>query len=134
MKQWIRLVIDVDYSPRDPGINNWFCERTEYDKSDLHPDMPLRYKDPGGLFGAIRLLEVSDEGVVLEYRSRKYGLKLDSPYGKFDEDGRDYTVFELSIFLVVEGDEDETEDAEESEEESEEEEFDEDDGRWDAYV
>lgn len=101
MQQWIRLVIDVDYRPSDPGINNWFCEQARYEKSDLAAGMPLRYKDPSDLFGGIRLLEVSDEGVVLAYGDHKYGLNLRSPYGRLDVAGRDYTEFELNVFLVL---------------------------------
>lgn len=131
MEQWTHLVIDVDYSPRDPGTDNWFCERTVYAKSDLQADMPLRFKDPSELFGAIRLLEVSDEGVVLEYRDGKYGLNLEYPCGLLDEDGRNYTVFELNIYLVpADGDEEDEEDVEDVEDGEPEE----DDGRWDAYV
>ncbi|MBR6347216.1 MAG: hypothetical protein IKR69_07495 [Bacteroidales bacterium] len=37
MKCWSQLIIDVDYSPADPGINNWFCESTEYSKAELEP-------------------------------------------------------------------------------------------------
>lgn len=99
MRQWTRLVIDVDYHPCDPGMNNWFCERTAYAKSDLKVGMPLRYKDPGELFGGIRLLELTDEGVVLAYGDHQYGLSLDYPYGPLDQAGRDYTEFELNVYL-----------------------------------
>ena len=141
MRQWTAFVIDVDYSPRDPGTDNWFCERTRYEKSDLKPGMPLRYKDPGGLFDRIKLLDVSDKGVLLEYRDGKYELNMKYPYGRLDEGGRDYTDFELNIYLVPE--EVDGEDAEDAEELEELEEMDEDmldedllddDGRWDAYV
>ena len=130
MRQWTRLVIDVDYHPCDPGMNNWFCERTAYAKSDLKVGMPLRYKDPGELFGGIRLLELTDEGVVLAYGDHKYGLSLDCPYGPFDQAGRDYTEFELNVHLEGQLDED----VEEIEQDCLPDEPEDDDGRWDAYV
>ncbi|MCR5840519.1 MAG: hypothetical protein K6G86_00405 [Bacteroidales bacterium] len=130
MEQWTHLVIDVDYSPRDPGTDNWFCERTVYAKSDLQAGMPLRYKDPGELFGGIRLLELTDEGVVLAYGDHQYGLSLDYPYGPLDQAGRDYTEFELNVYLEGQPDED----VEEIEQDCLPDEPEDDDGRWDAYV
>ena len=137
MRQWTAFVIDVDYSPRDPGTNNWFCERTRYEKSDLKPGMLLRYKDPGGLFDRMKLLEVSDEGVVLEYRDRKIGLNMKYPYGPLDQAGRDYTDFELNIYLVpeeVDGEDLEELDEDLEDEDDLDEDMEDDDGRWDAYV
>lgn len=133
LKQWIQLVIDVDYHPCDPGSTRWYRERTVYEKSDLQAGMPLRYRDPGDLFGAIRLLDVSEDGVVLEYDGEKYGLNLESPYGILDEAGRDYTEFELIIRLVSDNADEDAEDEVEEDEEADEA-FEDDDGRWDAYV
>lgn len=64
MKCWSQLIIDVDYSPADPGINNWFCESSEYSKAELEPGKTLSYKDPGGLFGSITVKDVDDIKVV----------------------------------------------------------------------
>ena len=102
MKNWIRLVIDVDYSPSDPGISNWFCDRTGYDKADVTAGKLLPYKDSGGLFRSIRVVESSDAGVVLEYCGKQYSLTPENPYKKLDEDGRDYTNFYLNVSLDLE--------------------------------
>ena len=75
MKCWSQLIIDVDYSPADPGINNWFCESTKYYKADLTAGKKLSYKDPGGLFGGITVKEVDDSKVVLSYGGEDYTLR-----------------------------------------------------------
>lgn len=100
MKRWFRLVIDVDYRPSDPGINNWSCDHTEYLKADLQAGQPLRYKDSSGQLGRLTLLEMTDEGVVVGYGDRSYALTEQNSYIKLDETGRDYTVFELNVYLV----------------------------------
>ena len=102
MKKWTRLIIDVDYSPSDPGTNNWFCDRTDYDKADVTAGKILPYKDSGGLFRSIRVVEASDAEVVLEYCGKQYSLTPESCTRKLDEDGRDYTNFYLYVSLKVE--------------------------------
>lgn len=99
MQTWTKLVIDVDYSPSDPGINNWFCERTTYERADLHDGQRLHYDDPGGLFGAISVDKVSEEGVTLHYGGSTYTLTVQGSGLRLDQDGRDYTNFYLGVYL-----------------------------------
>jgi TPR repeat protein len=101
MKCWSQLIIDVDYSPSDPGINNWFCESTKYYKTDLTAGKKLQYKDPGGLFGGITVKEVDDSKVVLSYGGEDYTLREGQSHRRLDEGGRDYTNFELNTYLVL---------------------------------
>ena len=53
MKRLTKLVVDVDYSPSDPGNSRWFTERTEFDRDSLEAGQMLRYNDPGGLFAGM---------------------------------------------------------------------------------
>ena len=99
MRQWTRLIIDVDYHPCDPGNSNWYCERTSYLKSDLQEGKVLRYKDPSDLFEGIRVLSVTEEGLVLGYASRKLLIDIHHPELPLDRNGRDYTEFELNLYL-----------------------------------
>ena len=101
MKKWSQLVIDVDYSPSDPGINNWFCESTKYNKADLEAGKKLSYEDPGRLFGGITVKEVDDSKVVLTYGDADYTLCEGQSYRCLAKDGRDYTNFELNTYLVL---------------------------------
>ena len=101
MKNWSQLLIDVDYSPSDPGINNWFCESTKYYKADLKPGMRLSYKDPGRLFGGISVKEADDSKVVLTYGGEDYTLREGQSHRCLAKDGRDYTNFELNAYLVL---------------------------------
>ena len=100
LRQWIKLVISVDYHPCDPGSTRWFHEGTEYRKADLQAGKALRYEDPGGLFGRITLREMADEGVTVEYGAHQYILDMSRQVARLDEGGRDYTEFELWLVLV----------------------------------
>ena len=101
MRQWTRLIIDVDYHPCDPGNCDWYCERTGYLKSDLREGNVLSYKDPGGLFQGIRVESVTADGLVLGYGKRQYSLSIQHPGRRLDEGGRDYTEFELNVSLEL---------------------------------
>ena len=101
MKKWSQLIIDVDYSPSDPGINNWFCESTKYYKADLEAGKKLSYEDPGRLFGGITVKEVDDSKVVLTYGGEDYTLREGQSHRCLAKDGRDYTNFELNTYLVL---------------------------------
>ena len=101
MKCWSQLIIDVDYSPADPGINNWFCESTKYYKADLEAGKKLSYEDPGRLFGGITVKEVDDSKVVLSYGGEDYTLREGQSHRCLAKDGRDYTNFELNTYLVL---------------------------------
>ena len=102
MKRWSQLIIDVDYSPSDPGINNCFCERTKYDKATLTAGKKLPYKDPGGLFGGITVKEADDSKVVLSYGDKDCTLFCEGQsWRRLATGGRDYTNFELSVYLVL---------------------------------
>ena len=136
MRRWNNLVIEVNYHPCDPGINNWFCERTDYPRIVLEAGRVLSFKDPGGLFEGIRVDSLTEDGVVLEYGGRKYSLNRRRPDFLLDRDGRDYTEFRLDVFLefdlAAEDDPDEPEP--DDEEPDYDDEPEDDDGRWDAYV
>ena len=100
LRQWIKLVISVDYHPCDPGSTSWFSEETQYLKKDLQTGKVLRYNDPGGLFAWITLREMADEGVTVEYGSHQYILNMGRQVVRLDRGGRDYTEFELWLALV----------------------------------
>ena len=99
MKVWTDLVIDVDYHPCDPGMSQWYCERTEYAKADLKAGMPLPYKDPGDLLSGISVAEVSDSRIILSCGGRLYTLEEGHSHALLDKGGRDYTEFELNVSL-----------------------------------
>lgn len=101
MRTWTKLIIDVDYSPSDPGIRNCFCESTPYEREQLSEGMPLRYDDPGGLFSSITLVKAGEESVTLRYKDSEYVLTPEKPYKKLDTGGRNYTNFDLSVYLKV---------------------------------
>jgi hypothetical protein len=101
MREWTRLIIDVDYHPCDPGNSNWYCERTGYPKSDLQAGKVLSYRDPGGLFEGIRVESVSEDGLVLSYAGRPCTINLSHPGRCLDKNGRDYTEFELNLSLEL---------------------------------
>ena len=98
-KTWDKLVIDVDYSPSDPGINNFFCERTPYERADVTAGRRLPYDDPGGLFGSIYVKEVDDSGVTLVYHEEEVTLNREKSVKKLDTGGRNYTNFYLHVYL-----------------------------------
>ena len=100
LRQWIKLVISVDYHPCDPGSTRWFSEETQYLKKDLQAGKVLRYDDPGGLFGRITLWKMGDEGVTVEYGGHPYILDMGRQVVRLDRGGRDYTEFELWLALV----------------------------------
>lgn len=102
MKNWTQLIIDVDFSPADPGNSRWFCERTEYEKSELKAGKALPYKDPGHLFGSITVKEADEEKVVLTYGPKEICLSASDSYARLGESGRDYTNFELNVHLELE--------------------------------
>lgn len=101
MKKWIKLSIDVDYSPSDPGINKWFCDRTSFEPADLVPGKILPYKDSGGLFGVITVVRADADAVVLRYGQSDFTLREDHPSAELDEGGRDYTRFYLNVWLSM---------------------------------
>ena len=101
MRTWTKLIIDVDYSPSDPGIRNSFCESTPYEREQLGAGMRLPYKDPGGLFGSITLVSADENGVTLRYGESEHVLTPNKPFKKLDTGGRDYTNFDLSAYLKV---------------------------------
>lgn len=99
MGKWTHLVIDVDYSPSDPGISNWSCDRTKYAWEDIRPGDNLRYEDSGGLFGAIKVLEKTDDSITIQYGQGTYTLEEGHSNADLDHDGRDYTNFYLNLWL-----------------------------------
>ncbi len=99
MSTWTHLVVDVDYSPSDPGINNWFCDRTEFPWEDLKPGDVLRYEDSGGLFGAITVVEKTPDRIVIQYGNKTVNLEEGHSDMALDKDGRNYTNFYLNVFL-----------------------------------
>ena len=65
MKCWSQLIIDVDYSPADPGINNWFCESSEYSKAELEPGT-LLYGGGYPIYGNIVIALETDNGYKIK--------------------------------------------------------------------
>ena len=101
MKKWIKLNIDVDYSPSDPGINNWFCDRTSFEPADLTPGKTLYYKDSGGLFGTLTLVRADADAVVLRYGQSDITLREGHSSKELDNGGRNYTRFYLNVWLSM---------------------------------
>lgn len=99
MKRLTKLVVDVDYSPSDPGNSRWFTERTEFDMDSLEAGQKLRYKDPGGLFAGIKFIGSDDKGLSLEYSGRTITLNEGHSHENVSEGGRDYTNFTLCVWL-----------------------------------
>lgn len=99
MKKWAHLHIDVDYCPSDPGIRNWFCDRTSFTPEDLQPGMALSYEDSGGLFDRISVVAFDDQKVVLRYGNTDYTVHEAKTVVKMDEGGRNYTNFLLHAVL-----------------------------------
>jgi len=97
MATWSTFVIDVDYCPSDPGIRNWFCDSTTYERKDMKAGDKLNYEDSGGLFALIMVKEVSPEKLVIVYREKEYTLDAGHTHACLDEGGRDYTNFLLNV-------------------------------------
>lgn len=91
------LLIAVNYHPCDPGNTTWYTERTRIPRDGLVPGKSLRFKDPGDLFEAIKVLSVSDDALVIAYGNETYTLDRENFSILLDEDGRDYTEFELCV-------------------------------------
>ena len=98
MDTWNKLIIDVDYSPSDPGCSRWFCDKTSFAKEDLTIGQKLSYEDSGGLFSSIILKEMTDEGVVVEYAGTDYSVQKGKT-ARLDSGGRNYTNFYLHVYL-----------------------------------
>lgn len=130
MKHLTDILIDVDYHPCDPGNSTWYCERTRVPKDEVVPGKALHYSDPGGLFSAILVVDVSDGKLVVSYGTRTYTLDEESPSVLLDRGGRDYTEFELSVSARFAPDDVDREIADRQEDDD----YEDDDGRWDPYV
>lgn len=102
MKKWTHLVVDVDYSPSDPGICNWFCERTEIPYEDVKEGAFVRYEDPSGILASIKVVEKTPKKLVLESAGRTATLQEDHTTAKLDEGGRNYTNFLLHAWVKFE--------------------------------
>lgn len=102
MKKWTHLIVDVDYSPSDPGISNWFCERTEIPFEDVKPGEFVHYKDPSHILASIKVVEKTEEKLVIESAGRTFTLQEKNTTAKLDEGGRDYTNFLLHAFIKFE--------------------------------
>ncbi len=99
MKKWSTLYIDVDYCPSDPGIRNWFCDRTPFSPEEVKPGKKLNYEDSGGLFSVITVVEAEPNKVVLRYRDKEFTIHEGKTTVKLDEGGRNYTNFLLHAWL-----------------------------------
>lgn len=99
---WYKLVIDVDYSPSDPGCRNHYFERTEVLVKDLKVGQNIGYNDPSEILPSIKLVGIDEKGVTLQ--SAGTTVRLPDFWGchfsKLAEDGRDYTNFQLWVNLV----------------------------------
>ena len=131
MKPLSDFLIAVNYHPCDPGNTTWYSERTRIPRDRLIPGKSLRFRDPGDLFEAIKVLSVSDDALVIAYGGDTYTLDREHDAFLLDEDGRDYTEFELCVAALFDPDDVDEEMADSQEEDDD---YEDDDGRWDPYV
>lgn len=99
MKHWTHLVIDVDYCPSDPGINNNFCERTVIAWEDVKEGAFVHYEDPSGKLASIKIIEKTPEKLVIESANNTRTLDENKDSVKLDETGLNYTDFYLYAYL-----------------------------------
>ena len=99
MESWNTINVYVHYSPSDPGIRNFFTDKTVFQREEIAVGKRLAYEDSGRLFGSIVVKAFDDESVTIEYRGQDYILNTGKSR-ELDQGGRDYTNFWLSIQLV----------------------------------
>ena len=95
---WEYLSIMVSWSTRDPGIVNCDYAVVNHKRSELVPGQLLNYKDPSDCFAKIRLLEIGEESVTVEYNERTIVVEKGN-WRKISEAGKDYCYFDLEIDL-----------------------------------
>jgi len=82
----------------DPGVVNCDYAVVNYKYSDLVPGQLLNYKDPSDCFGKIKLLEIGEESVTVEYNERTIVVEK-GDWRKISKDAKDYCYFDLEIDL-----------------------------------
>lgn len=99
---WYKIIIDVDYSPSDPGCRDNYCERTERLIKDLKVGQSVGYNDPSGILPSIKLVGIDEKGVVLQSAGMTVRLPdfKGNRFSKLAEAGRDYTNFQLWVSVV----------------------------------
>lgn len=96
--KWEYLSVMVSWRTSDPGIMNGDCVVVNYKRSDLVAGQRIDYDDPSHEFAVIKLLEIGEESVTVEYQGR---TKVVEPGGwrGMDQAARDYSYFYLEIDL-----------------------------------
>ena len=99
---WYKLIIDVDYSPSDPGCRDHYFERTEMLIKDLKVGQNIGYNDPSSILPSIKLVGIDEKGVTLQSASTTVRLPdfRGNHFLKLAEAGRDYTNFQLWVGVV----------------------------------
>lgn len=99
---WYKLIIDVDYSPSDPGCRDHYFERTEMLIKDLKVGQNIGYNDPSSILPSIKLVGIDEKGVTLQSADTTVRLPdfKGNHFSKLAESGRDYTNFQLWAGVV----------------------------------
>lgn len=95
---WTSVIVSVSWRTMDPGVCNCDGKNTEIKRSDIKEGQYLSYSDPSEIMPSIKVLAMSDKGMTIEVRGRKYELVPDY-WMNLERSGRDYTNFDLDIFL-----------------------------------
>ena len=96
--KWEYLSVMVSWRTSDPGIMSGDGVVVNHKRSDLVAGQLINYDDPSREFAVIKLLEINEDNVTVEYQGR---TKVVEPGGwrSIDEAARDYTYFYLEIDL-----------------------------------
>ena len=99
---WYKLIIDVDYSPSDPGCRDHYFERTEMLIKDLKVGQNIGYNDPSSILPSIKLVGIDEKGVTMQSAGTTVRLPdfKGNHFSKLAEAGRDYTNFQLWAGVV----------------------------------
>ena len=97
--EWEYLSVKVSMSTNDPGIRNCDFVVVNHKRSDLVEGQVIKYYDPRDCFAPIKLLEIGEESVTVEYREEPV-VVTKGHWNKVSEAAKDYTYFELEIALL----------------------------------
>lgn len=96
--EWEYLSVKVSMSTNDPGIRNCDYVVVNHKRSDLVEGQFVEYEDPDRCFAPIKLLEIGEESVTIEYRGETIVVEKGN-WKKVSEVAKDYTYFELELDL-----------------------------------
>jgi len=101
MKEWTHFIVSVNYSPADPGNTTWHSEETRINRDKMLAGQSWTYRNPGDVFAPIKIVEVREDGLVISYGKNEHYLSAEYGAGhvQLDKDGKDYTNFELYVWL-----------------------------------